>query len=361
VPFDELNTAIETRVGRGDTTIDVYAADTPRIPVFAARGYLLNLDDVRDKMKAEVPNAVEIELVSHGGSIWAYPMWTSSQFMYFNRDLLAAASLPEPSGDPANRMTWEQVATNAKAAQKAGAKWGLMFQQVDRYYQLQPLFESSGAGSGLTGGELLEPAVASEKWIATATWYASIFADEIAPRGVSPAQTDDLFARGQVAYYIGGPWAIASFNAASGLNYGVAPHPYFDGGSEVTPTGAWALGINPHSTKLDAARKFAEFVTLTAEGSFLTTKNFPLIPVDVGGFEKYGEAIAAMTPKIGPALDIMAFEGKNTAVARPRTVGYVAFETEMNRAFSDIRNGADVKQTLESTQARLAGMLPRQR
>lgn len=361
VPFDELNTAIETRVARGDGSIDVYAADTPRIPAFAARGYLLNLDDVRDRMEAAIPSAVEIELVSHAGSVWAYPMWTSTQLMYFNRDLLAGAALPEPSGDPAARMTWEDVTTNASAAQASGAEWGLMFQQVDRYYQLQPLFESSGAGSGLTGDDLLEPAIAGDGWVETASWYASIFEDGLGPRGVSPSQTDDLFARGQVAYYIAGPWAIAAFNAAEGLNYGVAPHPMFAGGTAVTPTGAWALGINPAADNLDAARRFAEFATLTTEGSFLTTENFPLIPVHEGGFAEYGKAIAAMTPEIGPAIDIMGHEGMQTAVARPRTVGYVAYETEMNRVFADIRNGADVKATLEDAQGRLARTLPRQR
>lgn len=361
VPFDELNTAIETRVARGDGSIDVYAADTPRIPAFASRGYLLNLDDARARIESEVPSKVEIELVSHNNSVWAYPMWTSTQFMYYNRDLLAAADVAEPSGDPANRMTWEQVVADAVKAQAAGAEVGLMFQQVDRYYQLQPLFESSGAGNGLAGDDLLEPEVNGEDWMKTAAWYGSIFEKGIGPRGISPAQTNDLFARGKVAFFVGGPWAIAAFNAAEGLNYGVAPHPYFENGAEITPTGAWALGINPHADNLDAARKFAEFVTLTTEGSFLTTENFPLIPVNKGGFAEYGKAIAAMTPKIGPAFDIMSHEAMNTAVARPRTVGYVAFETEMNRVFADIRNGADVKATLDDAQARLTGMLPRQR
>ncbi|AKI00746.1 ABC-type sugar transport system, periplasmic component [Hoeflea sp. IMCC20628] len=361
VPFDELNTAIETRVARGDGTIDIYAADTPRIPAFASRGYLLNLDDTKDEITAAVPSAVELELVSHRGSVWAYPMWTSTQLMYFNRDLLKAANLDMPDGGTSARMTWEQVTENANAAKDAGAEWGMMFQQVDRYYQLQALFESSGAGNGLTGDDLLEPDMNGDKWVETAQWYADIFENGLAPRGVSPSQTDDLFARGKVAYYVAGPWAIAAFNAAEGLDYGVAPHPYFEGGKQVTPTGAWALGINPHADNLEAAKKFAEFVTLTAEGSFLTTKNFPLIPVNSGGFEKYGVAIGEMTPKIGPALDIMAHEGMETAVARPRTVGFVAFETEMNRMFSDVRNGADVKQALDDTQSRLSGLLPRQR
>lgn len=359
VPFNDLNTAVETRIGSGDSSIDVYAADTPRVPAFATKGYLSNLDDEAEAIEAAVPNPVEIDLVSHDGSIFAYPMWTSSQLLYFNRALLDAADIAYPDPSPENRLTWEQLIADAEAAQAAGATWGFMFQQVDRYYQLQPLFESAGAGSGLTGDELLEPALTGEKWIETARWYGDLFESGLAPRGVTPAQTDDLFERGELAYFVGGPWALNRFNQVEGLDYGVAPMPYFEGGEPVTPTGAWALGINPHAADLEGARKFAAFATLTAEGSYLTTVNFALMPTNAEGFERYQGQLAEMTDKVGPVLDIMVYEMANTAVVRPRSVGYVAFETEMNQAFGDIRNGADAAEVLEQTENRLARLLAR--
>lgn len=361
VPFDDLNTAIETRVGSGDGSIDIFAADTPRIPAFAAKGYLENLDDVRERIEAAADNAVEMELVSYDGSVWSYPMWTSTQILYFNRDLLKQAGVDMPGGTPDERLTWETVVENAAKAQESGATWGLMFQQIDRYYQLQSLFESAGAGSGLTGEDLLTPELTSDAWAKTAQWYADIFENGIAPRGISASQTDDLFAQGDIAYFVGGPWAIARFEGVEGLDYGVAPHPYFKDGDPVTPTGAWALGINPSADNMEAARAFAEFATLTKEGAFLTTQNFPLPPVNQEAFTDYSAALSDLTPKIGPAIDIMSYEIATTAVPRPRTTGYVAFETEMNRIFSDIRNGAEVDETLEQIQKRLARMLPRQR
>ena len=361
VPFDDLNTAIETRIGSGDGSIDVFAADTPRIPAFASKGYLENLDDVSERIEAAADNTVEMDLVSYEGSIWSYPMWTSTQFLYFNRDLLEQAEIAMPSDSPDERLTWDVIVDNAVKAQEAGAEWGLMFQQVDRYYQLQPLFESAGAGSGLGGEALLTPELTSEGWIDTAQWYADIFEKGIAPRGISASQTDDLFAQGEIAYFVGGPWAIGRFEGVEGLNYGVAPHPYFKDGNPVTPTGAWALGINPNADNKEAARAFAEFATLTEEGAFLTTKNFPLPPVNQEAFPDYSATLSELTKKIGPAIDIMSYELSTTAVPRPRTTGYVAFETEMNRVFSDIRNGSEVDSTLEETQQRLARMLPRLR
>ena len=221
------------------------------------------------------------------------------------------------------------------------------------------LFESAGAGSGLTGDDLLTPAVNTDAWIKTADWYRDTFEKGLSPRGVTPEQTDDLFINGKLAFMIGGPWAIGRYDANPDLHYAVAPVPYFADGKPVTPTGSWALSINPNSEHIDAARKFAEFVSLNPEGAFLSVSANPLPPVNAEAFKTYAERMASMTPKIGPAIDIITYETQNTAVGRPRTVGFVTFETVMNKAFSDIRNGADSKATLDDAQSQLQRQLAR--
>lgn len=360
VPFEDLNAAIESRVGQGDSSIDVFAVDTPRVPAFASRGYLPDEEGKRDQIVAAVPNPVDQEQVSWQGKLHAFPMWTSTQLLFYNRDLLAKAGIDEPiPASPDDRLTWEELLVLAKKAQDAGAEWGFTFQQVDRYYQLQALFESAGAGPGLTGEGLLTPDLTNEGWVKVANWYRDLYESGLAPRGVSPNQTNDLFINGQAAFFYGGPWTFGRFEEAEGLNYGVTYVPYFEGGKPVTPTGSWALSVNPHAANPEAAYKFVEFATLSAEGALKTTESNPLPPVNAEAYQKWREKIAAMTPKVGPAIDIITHELQNTAVGRPRTVGYVAFETVMNRVFSDLRNGADVQSTLQSAQDQLASQLAR--
>lgn len=64
-----------------------------------------------------------------------------------------------------------------------------------------------------------------------------------------------------------------------------------------------------------------------------------------------------MTPKVGPAIDIVSYESQKTAVSRPRSTGYVAFETVMNRTFSDIRNGSDAQSSPAAAQRTLERQL----
>src|SRR5665213_557965 len=52
VPFDSMNATIEARVGGKDPGLDVFLVDTPRVPAMADRGYLQNLNDDLDKVKA---------------------------------------------------------------------------------------------------------------------------------------------------------------------------------------------------------------------------------------------------------------------------------------------------------------------
>jgi multiple sugar transport system substrate-binding protein len=55
----------------------------------------------------------------------------------------------------------------------------------------------------------------------------------------------------------------------------------------------------------------------------------------------------------------MTYELANNSVSRPRSIGYVAFEEIMNRAFSDIRNGSAVQATLDQAQQQLTSTLAR--
>jgi len=361
VPFNDLNAAVEARIARGDTSVDVLAVDTPRVPAFASKGYLLKLDSRAEEIRQTFPNPVDIEHVSYKGEIYAYPMWSSTQMLFYNRRLLQEANVEPPSADPNQRITWAALLEKAKLIQKSGVKWGVMFQQPDRFYQLQPLFESAGAGSGLQGDGLLEPAISGSAWIEIAQWYGDLFAQGLAPRGVGDTQVDDLFINGDLAFLIGGPWVFDRYSRAKDLDYGVALHPYFEGGNPVTATGSWALAINPHSRNIEAAQKFVEFITLDPEGAWLAVSSSSHTPTNPAAFGRFAEKLESLTEKIGPVGEMIGYEMAHTAVSRPRTVGYVAFETIMNTAFSDIRNGARASDALAAAERQLRRQLARLR
>ena len=344
VPFNDLNSIIQTRVGAGDADPDVYTADQPRIAALVDRGLLLDItDEVGDLSGIVIESSIEASTV--GDRLYALPISTSTQLLYYNVGLLDAAGIEAPSIDPAERLTWETVFGEAQLAQEAGAEFGMMWDQVNRYYQLQPLPESAGGGSGVGPGEL-DIDVTNDEWVAAMTFYGQAFESGVAARGVPPEQTPDMFANGQVAYFVGGPWWLPMFAGTEGLEFGVAPHPYFDGGEEVTPTGAWSWGVNPNSDNAAEAVAFIEFAALDPEGALATAQGFPLPPANLSTFESY----YADNVLVEGVADLISYELENTSRIRPRTMGYVEFEEFMGQAFEDIRNGSDPASALQSAQ-----------
>lgn len=339
VPFNDLNSIIQTRVGGGDTDPDIYTADQPRIAALVKRNQLLDLSPYVEQITGVIQSSIDASTVD--GKLYALPISTSSQLLYYNKKLLASAGLDMPSIDPADRMTWEGIREAGAKAKAAGAEFGFMWDQINRYYQLQPLAESAGGGSGIGPGQL-EIDVTNEGWVKAMNFYAAAFADGLAPRGVQPGQTKDVFANGQIAYFVGGPWWLPLFSKTDGLEFGIAPHPYFDGGDAVTPTGAWSWGVNPNSDNIEAAVKFVKFAALDPEGALETAKGFGLPPANKSTFEAY----YAGNIKVEGVADLIKSELATTSRIRPRSTGYVEFETFMGKAFEDIRNGAKPEDAL---------------
>jgi multiple sugar transport system substrate-binding protein len=353
LPFDDLNTTVQSRLGSKDASIDLYDVDEPRLAAFALRGYLADLSDLRAEGEGVIdPKAMAA--TTYEGKQYAMPRWTSTQLLYYNKGLLKKAGVAAPSSDPTKPMTWEAVVEAGLAAQKAGARNGMTFEQVDRYYQLQPLAESAGGGPGLTGEGLLTPDVTNPGWIKAFSWYKSTFDEKVAPRGVSPEQTGTLFADGNTAFFAGGPWNAPLFDEAE-VDYGVAPFPTFAGGKPVSSTGSWATGVSPFSANPEAAKKFIRYMTVNPTGAWeASSRN---IPVQKEAFEKY---LTEAAKGGGSAEDLAAIirqELASNAVARPTSVGFVDFEAVMNKAFADIRNGAEPAARLQQATEELDRVL----
>jgi ABC-type glycerol-3-phosphate transport system substrate-binding protein len=357
IPFAQMNSQVLARLGTQDNSLDIYGVDAPRVAALVQRKYLTDFSGLRSQALAAFGEK-PVETATIDNKMWAMPMWNSTQLLYFNKDLLKAASVPEPDADPDKRLTWDQLLDSAAKAKAAGAKWGFVYDQVDRYYQLQPLFESDGAGPGLSGPDMLTPTVTSPKWIETAAWYGKLFADGLSPRGVEPAQSAALFASGQSAFFYGVPAHTVTFVKATELKFGIAPVPYFQGGKPVTATDSWMIGISPYSKHAEQALKFVSFITLDPEGAAIAAG--AQMPANKISFRQYAERNTATGgDATAPFAKILSYELTHTAVSRPHSVGYVAFEEVMNKTFSDIRNGADAASALNKADQALKAAFTR--
>lgn len=332
----------------------MFQVDPTYVPFFTQRDFLYDLTDHFAGKVDGVLFPTDIAGSTYNGRMRTMPLWESTQLLFCNTDLLKKAGITAPSADPAARLTWDQLIELAVAAQKAGVEWGIAFEQVDRYYQLQVLPESLGGGPGVSGNDLLTVDVANDAWVRAGEWYGKLYSDGVASREADGSEdTRTLFREGKLAFFVGGPWNITNFNKSEGLNYSLAPHPYFEGGAPVTPSKSWHVGINSKSDNVELALQYLEFVGLNVDGSVIAAEPSGMLPANIAA----AEISLANIPKVNPSLvgsDLLVrYELANTAIRRPRTLGYLQLEELVTRAWSDIRTGGNAATVLGGIQAEL--------
>ena len=358
VPFGDLNAVIQSRVGSGDSSVDVYLVDQPRLASLASRDLLLDLTD-----RVDIPEGRLLEDAlawsSYEERLYALPVHTSTQLLFYNPDLLTAAGVAIPSTAPEERLTWEEVEEAGSAVQQAaGAQWGLLFEQGASPYQVLPLPESLGGGPGLGGDGLLTPALTTQGWIEAMDWWHGAHDSGLMPRGMGFGVTTETFAAGEAAFFLAGPWNIGILDSQElPFDYGVAPHPYFENGDVVTPTGSFSWGVNPASERIDDAVAFIEFVSIDPAGSSAITAGDPNIPTNTVALDEYLSQDPFQRGSGGTIAELIRYELETTTRLRPVTVGYVQYETIVGTALEDIRNGLEVEATLANAESELESAL----
>lgn len=353
IPFDNEATIVQARLGQKDSSFDVFVVDQPRTADWAAHGYLVNLTSaVASQAKATLFPAA-LQASEYQGSIWDLPVWESSNQLYYNTALLKKAGVTPPSTNPAQRWTWEQTVAAAKQVQaKTGVSCGLMLEQTDRYYQIEPMIISAGGGTGLTGPGNLTPDIQNAGWVKAATFYQNLFKDNVTPSSVNASETDAYFASGKCAFFVGLPLAVPGL-VSNKVAFGIAPEPYFAGGTPATPNEANGLGINPFSTHQAAALTFVKWAALTTAGDLASVQGVDIPPANIASSKIFFSQLAASVPAMKDFGSLVNYELVHTAVARPVSLQYVEFESEMFQMFGNIRNGTPVASALAATSKQL--------
>lgn len=345
--FADLLEVIEVKIASGSSDYDVICVDVPLVAAYASRGYLKSIDEyfTDDEKAGYIDSALAAG--TWEGSFYAPPIVTSSQLLYYNKDLLEQAGITIPEADVANRLTWEQVEQMAKETldvvdpdRNQGIN-GISFQQISRTYQMCALPNSKGSASIGEDGLTVSGIINDQGWLDAMTWYGNLYNEGTALRGISATETNDYFNSGKTIFMVGGTWTPSLIGDT---NYGVIPCPAFEGyeGDVATPTGSWHLGVNASSEHEAAAADFIKWLTL-GEGNAMFLELFGDVPSTKAAIEAIDTDPAATD-----VMKIAAYEAANTAVPRPVTPGYNEYSSVMDAAFEDIRNGTDPKEALDS-------------
>ncbi len=348
VPFPSLFETIDTTLASGAPVMDVFSADAPLVPKYAAAGAILPFTNYTDEeIKDFLPG--ELEEAMWNGKFYAAPQITSSQGLYINKTLFEEAGIPLPSKNPYNRLTWAEVRDIAKKLTKRNGdittQWGLIVEQSTAPYQLYPLIQSLGGEVISPDGSTVDGYINSSQAVKAMTFYQDLYCfDQVSPKEYVP----EAFTSGKTAMMLGGTWHVGNFASKKRLDWMVSPHPYFE--KEVTPTGSFHVAINANTNHPNEAADFAKFLTGT-QRSIALAKATNEIPSRKSVFEALLQQFNAHPN------DIFLHEFENTAIPRARTPAYGAMENILRGTFQSIITCADVKSTLNGAVPRIDSFL----
>ena len=354
-PFRDLLATLEVRGNAKADDIDVIFVDAPLVPSYAVRGMIAPMDSYfSDANVNEIFAPAGIAAASWNGEMYAPPLNNSGQILYYNKDLLAKAGCAEPSAIESERITWAEVVDCAQKINDEGSgTWGMIFDQISRYYQLQALPESLGGGSGVCeGGLSVKGCLTNDGWMKAAQWYYDIHNTwNVSPKGANPDQTHEMFGAGKIGIFVGGSWNVGRWKD-SDLNFGLALHPYFEGGDVVTGCNSWHMGVWNYSKHKDASAMLVRYLTASPEVALAYVDEHNSLPAHMSGILHVAE-----DPKFNnfpdTAMKLATYESANHCATRGRTPGFLEFEEIVNTSFEDIRNGGDPASVMQSAESRI--------
>lgn len=341
IPYAQYTSTINQRLGGGGGGIDVMVVDAGGAAMdWTNRGFLADLSNLKDDAVAAAVSESMVTAREVDGVLRAIEPWTTSQFLYYNTDLLEAAGVEPPSSEPSEPWTYEELTQAAREVKEAGVtEYPFLFDQWDSYYQLQMVGRSAGGGDGIDEEGVVD--FSNAGWQKALTWYHSLFEEGLSPRGITNDKNGALFQNGKAAFMISGPWGVA-VNEAGDINWGVAPAPYFEGGEAATSTDSWGVGIGEKTENREAADEFLRYLTIDPTGNAESAEVAGITPTNKDAYAEYAERVSAVAGEASaPFGAIMEYQLQNNAVHRPIVVGYSVFEPGANLMFSDIRNGSD--------------------
>jgi multiple sugar transport system substrate-binding protein len=351
IPFDQYFQKISVSMAAG-SGVDAFDVDSPLVASYAYQDVLLPLDEYVDKKDWEDFLDQERQIATYNGKILTLPWSSSSQAVFYNLDMVKDAGITPPSS-PDQRWTWAQLLDAARKLTKKAPDgsvqvYGFVVEQVDRPYQILPLFQSNGAQVISPDGAKTAGFLNSPEAVEALQFYGDLYNKHaVAPKKPIP----DAFGRGQAALFLANsPHVNQIRRLFPQTKWALTPHPTFK--KAVTPTGAWHVGV----FKKTKHPKEAAALALAYANASQAKDNFKIMnytPVRKSTFEAFPEEFKALPNSL------FYHEVTHTAVRRPGTPAWREYEDLLRAAIRNVIDGAEAKKELDTAVARIDAVLAR--
>lgn len=270
---DEQRQVMAIELNAGLPGFDILTLDVIWTGQFAERGWLVELHDLRTKIK-EVSLLAPFESANWDGKLWACPFTSGVGLLYYRSDLV-----PKPPTD------WDAL---MEVGLDAGRKAGIA-PFVGQGAQYEGLVVNFLEYFWAAGGDLFDRGVSEVRFREEPAERALEFMRKARERGfydhdfsgMKEEEARLAFQSGKAVFMRNWPYAYRYLNE-EGSNvarkFGIVPLPTFDGHPPVAALGGQNLAVSRFSRNAQGAKEFVEFASTDPDVQRLLAQKHALAP-----------------------------------------------------------------------------------
>ena len=243
--YTKLQTAVAA--GKGP---DIGISHASKLPELVDQGVVEPLNDYLDELGVDLSSMYadnSIESVTFDGDIYAIPLDTHAEIIYYNTDILEKAGVElnaDGQLDINSKDDFFAILDKCKAVIGDGESVISLTNNGDDPYRVWWATYFQMGGTPLVNEDGTEVTMDKDIAVKAAEFVKSLYDDGYVAEGIDDHQK--FFQSGKAAFYIGGTWGTGALEQTDGLNFGAQPFPQlFDNDSCWADSHTLILPVNP--------------------------------------------------------------------------------------------------------------------
>lgn len=279
--WDDYYTKLQTAVAAGKGP-DIGVSHASKLPELVDQGVVEPLDDYLEEMGidlTEMYSQNSLDSVTFDGEIYAVPLDTHAEILYYNTDILSKAGVALNADGQLDISSWDEfkaILDQCKAVIGDGESVISLTSNGDDPYRIWWATYFQMGGTPLVNDEGTKVTMDKEIAVKAAEFVKSLYDDGYVAAGIDDHQK--FFQSGKAAFYFGGTWGTGALEQTEGLKFAAQPWPkLFENDSCWADSHTLILPVNGDRTE-EESKAAVEFLVGASNEGGLTWAGSGQIP-----------------------------------------------------------------------------------
>lgn len=264
--YTKLQTAVAAKKGP-----DVGVSHASKLPELVDQGVVEPITPYLEELGIDLTTLYgegSLESVTFDGDVYAIPLDTHAEVLYYNTDILekAGVELNEDGTLPVTNIDeFKDILEKCKGVMEDGQSVISLPNAGDDPYRAWWATYFQMGGTPLVNEDGTEVTMDKEIAVKAAEEVKSWYDNGYILEGIADHQK--LFQAGDAAFFMGGTWAVGVMDSTEGLNFGVQAWPQlFDNASCWADAHTLTLPVNPERTEEETLAAVEFLVSASKDG-----------------------------------------------------------------------------------------------